>query len=80
MTDLPQHGKEIETNKPVKNGVQRTGTKKRDELMIIYAEDLSPTKLTAGDLAPGGKAADQWEGMARELMERTLKGISLVKD
>lgn len=54
--------------------------KKRDELMIIYAEDLSPTKLTAADLAPGGKAADQWEGMARDLMQRTLKGITVVKN
>lgn len=53
--------------------------KKRDKLMIIYAEDLSPTKLSVADLAPGGKATDQWEGMAGELLARCLKGI-VVKD
>ncbi len=53
--------------------------KKRDELMIIYAEDLSPTKLSVADLSPGGQAADQWEGMAKKLLTRCLKGI-VVKD
>ncbi|MBL8168515.1 MAG: hypothetical protein JNJ50_10190 [Acidobacteria bacterium] len=51
--------------------------KKRDELMIIYLEDLSGTGLTAADLAPAGKAAAQWEEMAKGLLERAIKQLKL---
>ncbi len=54
--------------------------KKRDELMIIYLENLAPVNLTAADLSPGGKAAAQWPGIAEKLLQRSLQGMELVKD
>lgn len=53
--------------------------KKRDELMIIYMEDLAPMNLTAADLAPNGKAHAQWEDISTKLLERALQGMKLVK-
>lgn len=50
---------------------------KRNELMIIYLEDLGPMKLTAADLAPGGKAAGQWETISAGLLERATKNMKL---
>ena len=50
---------------------------KRDELMIIYAEDLAPMKLTAQDLAPDGPAAARWEEISKGLLERTVKGLEI---
>lgn len=54
--------------------------KKRDELMIIYLESLNPMQLTAADLAPTGKAASQWEGIADKLLQRAIKGMELVDE
>ena len=42
---------------------------KRKELMIIYGEDLSPTKFTAAELSEGGKAHDRWPGIADDLLK-----------
>ena len=50
----------------------------RNELMIIYLEDLSLMKLTAADVAPGGKAADQWEAIAKGLLQRATKNMKLM--
>ena len=50
---------------------------KRNELMIIYLEDLSAMKLTAADLAPDGKAAGQWEAMSKGLLERAISGMKV---
>ncbi|HEU4480226.1 MAG TPA: hypothetical protein VFR80_17030 [Pyrinomonadaceae bacterium] len=50
---------------------------KRNELMIIYLEDLSSMKLTAADLAKGGKAAGQWEVISAGLLERATKNMKL---
>jgi hypothetical protein len=52
---------------------------KRNELMIIYTEDLSPMKLTAADLSPGGKAVDHWEQISKGLLERATKGVEITK-
>ncbi len=60
--------------------VHLTDDTKRDELMIIYAEDLSPMKLTAADLAANGKAHDQWPEISKALLERAVKGVELVKE
>lgn len=54
--------------------------KKRDELMIIYLEDLAPMKLTAQDLAPNGKSHSQWEQISAKLLERALLGMKLVSE
>lgn len=45
--------------------------------MIIYLEALDGTGLTAADLAPNGKAADQWKEMKKALLERAAKGLKL---
>lgn len=50
---------------------------KRNELMIIYLEDLSEMKLTAADLAKGGRAFDQWDAISKGLLERATSGIKL---
>lgn len=57
--------------------VHLIGEAKRDELMIIYIEDLSGTGLMATDLAPGGKAAAQWEEMSKGLLDRATKGLKI---
>jgi len=50
---------------------------KRNELMIIYMEDLSGLGLTAADLAPAGRAADRWVEIAKGLLERAQKGMKV---
>ncbi|HZI87225.1 MAG TPA: hypothetical protein VFD48_10345 [Pyrinomonadaceae bacterium] len=50
---------------------------KRNELMVIYIEDLSKTGLTAADLAPNGRAAARWEEMSNGLLERAQKGMKI---
>jgi len=50
---------------------------KRNELMIIYLEDLGPLGLTAADLSAGGKAAARWESISKELLERAQKGMTI---
>jgi hypothetical protein len=52
---------------------------KRKELMIIYAEDLAPTGLTADDLKKGGKAYDRWPEIEKSLVERAEKKIKIGK-
>ncbi len=49
----------------------------RKEMTIVYAEDLTPTGLTAKSLRPGGKAASRWPAMQKELVERADKKIQL---
>jgi hypothetical protein len=51
---------------------------KRNELMIIYMEDLSGRGLTAADLSPNGRAASQWDEISKGLLERALKGIEVL--
>jgi hypothetical protein len=50
---------------------------KRKELMIIYSEDLAPTRFTAADLHPGGNAHDQWPAIEKGLIERAKKNIRI---
>lgn len=57
--------------------VHLMGDPKRDELMIIYLEDLSAKNLTAKDLSPGGKSAAQWEELSKGLRERAAKEITI---
>ncbi len=53
---------------------------KRNELMIIYMEDMSGTGLVASDLAAGGKSADKWEEISKGLLERALQGLKVYVD
>ena len=50
---------------------------KRKELMIIYGEDLAAAGFTAADLSEGGKAHDQWPGIADALLERAERRITI---
>ena len=49
----------------------------RDELMIIYVEDLGGTGMTAADLNEGGASASRWGEVSKGLLERALKGMEL---
>jgi hypothetical protein len=57
--------------------VHLIGESKRDELMIIYLEDLGGMGLTAADLAPAGSAATRWGEISKALLERAIKGIKV---
>ena len=52
----------------------------RDELMIIYMEDLGGAGLTAEDLAEKGKAASMWQDISEALRERAVRGLELKKN
>jgi hypothetical protein len=51
--------------------------KKRQELMIIYSEDVASTGYTAADLREGGKAHDRWPAIEKDLVARAEKKISI---
>lgn len=57
--------------------VHLTDETKRNELMIIYLEDLSALGVTAAELAPGGSKAANWEETSRALLERAIKGLKV---
>lgn len=59
--------------------VHLADSEKRNELMIIYLEDLSARKLTAADFAPGGKAANEWKDISKGLLERAIKNMKLTR-
>lgn len=52
---------------------------RRNELMIIYVEDMSDTGLTAADLAEGGTARARWNEIAAGLLARAQKNMTLSK-
>jgi hypothetical protein len=53
---------------------------RRNELLIIYYENLNGTGLTAADLSEKGRAAGQRESMFKELMNRALKSFTVLKE
>lgn len=50
---------------------------RRNELLIIYYENLSGTGLTAADLSENGRAAGQRDKLFQEVQERALKGFKV---
>jgi hypothetical protein len=50
---------------------------KRQELMIIYGEDLSATGHTASELQEGGKAHGQWQELQKALIDRAQRTVTL---
>jgi hypothetical protein len=48
----------------------------RNELMIIYYEDLRDHGLTIVDLVPGGNEADRWDDMADALLGRAVDAMT----
>jgi hypothetical protein len=59
--------------------VHLVDARKRNELMVIYAEDPALMHLTAKDLTPGGRSADQWQDISKALLDRALKGIEILR-
>jgi hypothetical protein len=53
--------------------------RKRNELMIIYAEDLTGSGLTAADLNEGGSARARWPEISQGLLDRALKNMKVKK-
>ena len=59
--------------------VHMVDASKRDELMIIYMEDLGSSGLIAEDFAEGGKAANLWEEVSEGLRLRAVNGLEFKK-
>ncbi len=59
--------------------VHLVGEDRRNELMIIYMEDLSRMGLTAADVSDGGRAANRWGEISNGLLERAVKGIRVLR-
>ena len=57
----------------------RSAADKRNELMIIYLEDMSGSGLTSADLADGGKAAGKRSEIFDALMGRALKDLTIIR-
>jgi hypothetical protein len=51
----------------------------RNELMVIYMEDLADQGLTSADVAEGGKARDRWPAL-QEALHRRAVGAFAVRD
>ena len=50
---------------------------RRNELMIIYQEDLSEHGLSVTDLDEGGGRVGEWEAISKKMRARALAGMSL---
>jgi len=59
--------------------VHLLGEPKRNELMIIYTEDLSAVKLTAADVTEGGRAAARWDEISKGLLERAVRDLKILR-
>jgi hypothetical protein len=57
--------------------VHLIGEKKRDELMIIYLEDMTGLGLTSADVAKGGKAEAKWNEIADALLARAQRDLKI---
>lgn len=57
--------------------VHLTDASRRDELLIIYLEDLDGTGLSAADLSPQGSAAARWPEISRQLLRRAAQGMKV---
>jgi hypothetical protein len=49
----------------------------RNELMIIYSEDLAPSGFRLPDLTQGGTHADKWSALSSSLHERALASFTV---
>jgi hypothetical protein len=49
----------------------------RDELMLIYSEDLAPSGKTLAELTTDGKPNATWAPVERGLIERATKAFSV---
>lgn len=60
--------------------VHLIGDDKRNELMIIYSEEITSRGLTAADVSEGGRAYIYWDDLAKGLLDRALKNMKLTRD
>jgi hypothetical protein len=49
----------------------------RNELMIIYSEDLAPTGFSVSDLTKRGPYQAEWDSISKALQERALASFSI---
>jgi len=49
----------------------------RDELIVIYSEDLSSTGFRVSDLTKGGTDADKWGSISKALHKRALASFAI---
>ncbi len=49
----------------------------RNELMIVYAEDLRDHEWTVAELSEGGSSRQQWMAISQQLRERALASFSV---
>lgn len=59
--------------------VHLMGEDKRNELMIIYSEEITSRGLTAADVSEGGRAYIYWDDLAKGLLDRALKNMTLTR-
>ena len=59
--------------------VHLMGDPKRDELMIIYLEDMTGLGLTSADVVRGGKAESKWNEISEALLLRAQKDLKIRK-
>jgi hypothetical protein len=59
--------------------VHLIGEDKRNELMIIYSEEITSRGLTAADVSEGGRAFIYWDDLAKGLLDRALKNMKLTQ-
>lgn len=52
----------------------------RDELMLIYSEDLAPTGKTLAELTTDGKPNASWAPLEKGLIERATKAFSVARN
>lgn len=57
--------------------VNLIGADKRNELMIIYLEDLRGMQLTAADFAKDGRAVTRWDEVSKGLLQRAVEGLRI---
>ena len=55
------------------------GEDKRNEIMIIYLEDMSVLGLTSKDVAAGGKAAGEFGKISEDLLARAIKDLKITR-
>ncbi len=57
--------------------VHLTDKEKRNELMIIYLEDMTSLGITSADVAEGSKASSKWNEIADALLARAMKDLKI---
>ena len=57
--------------------IHLTDETKRNELLVLYIEDLGREGFKAADFAPNGPGAARWPEMSKNLLDRAVKGLKI---